>query len=82
MNIKKAAYLLAEEYEEIIDNKIVPPKKHNKTVSIKKHNKYLNNSLGSCKSFVTSSILFLLVSVIITVLFVYFYVNSQSKTKL
>ena len=35
-------------------------------------------SLSSCKPF----ILFLLVNVIITGLFVYFYVNSQSKRKL
>ena len=57
-------------------------KKHSKTVSIKEHNKYLNNSLDSCEPFVASSILFLLVSVIITRLFVYCYVNSQSKKKL
>ena len=72
MNIKKAAHLLTEECEEIIDNKTVPAKKHNKIVSIKEHNKYLDNSLDSCKPFVASSILFLLVSVIITGLFVYF----------
>ena len=36
---KKAAHLLAEECEEIIDNKAVPMKKYNRTVSIKKYNK-------------------------------------------
>ena len=62
---RKAAHLLTEECEEIVDNKTGPAKKHNKTVSIKEHNKYLNNSLDSCKPFVSSSILLLLVSVII-----------------
>ena len=62
---RKAAHLLTEECEDIVDNKTVPAKKHNKTVSIKEHNKYLNNSLDSCKPFVSSSILLLLVSVII-----------------
>ena len=79
---KKAAHLLTKECEEIIDNKTVPAKKHNKTVSIKEHSKYLNNSLDSCKPFVASSILFLLVSVKITGLLVYFYVNFQPKRKL
>ena len=78
---KKAAHLLAEECEEIIDNKTVPAKKHNKTGSIKEHNKYLNNSLDSCKPFVASSISFLLVSVVITGFLVHFYVNSLSKRK-
>ena len=32
---KKAAHLLTQECEEIIDNKTVPIKKYNKTVSIK-----------------------------------------------
>ena len=73
---KKAAHLLTEEFEEIIDNKTLPVKKYNKSVSIKE-----NTSLSSCKPFVASSILFLLVSVIIAGLFVYFYVNSQSKRK-
>ena len=52
-------------------------KKYNKTVSIKE-----NTSLDSCKPFVPSSVLFLLISVIITSAFVYFYVNSYSKRKL
>ena len=76
---KKAAHLLTEECEEIIDNKVVPIKKYNKTVSIKKYNKIVsikeNISLDSCKPFLASSVLFLLVSVIITGTFVYFYVN-------
>ena len=50
---------------------------YNKTVSVKE-----NISLDSCKPFVVSSVLFLLVSVTITGLFVYFYVNSHSKRKL
>ena len=45
-NKKKAAHLLTEECEEIIDNKIMPIEKHNKTVSIKE-----NISLDSCKPF-------------------------------
>ena len=59
------------------ENKNMSIKKYNKTVSIKE-----NTSLNSCKPFVASSILFLLVSVIVTGLFVYFYDNSQSKRKL
>ena len=70
VNIKKAAHLLTEECEEIIDNKTVPAKK------------YLNILLDSCKPFFASSLLFLLVSVIIVGLFVYFYVNLQPKRKL
>ena len=73
---KRKAPLLVEECE-IIDKKTVPAKKHNKTVSIKEHNKYLNNSFDSCKPFVPSSILFFLVSVIITGLFVYFHVKKK-----
>ena len=61
-------------------------KKYNKNVSIKKYNKTIsvkeNISLDSCKPFVSSSVLFLLVSVIITRAFVYFYINSHSKRKL
>ena len=49
-------------------------KKHNKTVLIRE-----NNSVNACKPFVASSISLLLVSVILTGFFVYFYVNSQSK---
>ena len=55
---KRAAHLLTEECEVIIDDKTVPIKKYNKTVSIKKHNKYLNNSLDSCKPFVASSVFY------------------------
>ena len=74
---KKAAHLLAKECEKIIDNKTAPVKKYSKTVSVKNC-----NSFGPCKPYIASSILFLLVSVIITGFFVYFYVNSQSKRKL
>ena len=77
---KKAVHLLTEECEEIIDNKTLSAKE-NKTVSIKKHNKE-NNSLDSCKPSVASSVLFLLVSVINTGLFIYFDVNLYSKRKL
>ena len=73
---KKAAHLLTEECKEIIYNKTVPIKKYNKTVPIKE-----NISLDPCKPFVASSVLFLLVIVIITGAFIYFYVNSQSKRK-
>ena len=55
----------------------MPIKKYNKTASVKE-----NISLDSYTPFVASPILFLLVSIIITGLFVYFYVNSQSKRKL
>ena len=68
---------MTEECEEIIDNKTLPVKKYNKTVLIKQ-----STSLSSCKPFAASSILFLLISVIITGLFVNFYVKSQSKRKL
>ena len=71
---KKAAHLLTEECEEIINNRTVPIKKYNKTVSTKEDN--------SCKPYVTSSILFLLLTVVLTVLFIYFYVNSWSKNDL
>ena len=36
-----------------------------------------NSSLDSCKPFVASSILFLLISITVTGAFVYFYVNSK-----
>ena len=66
--------------------KVVSIIKYNKTVSIKKNNKTVsireNISLDSCKPFVASSVLFLLVSVIITGAFVYFYINLHSKRKL
>ena len=62
----------------MIDNKTLLVNKYNKTVLIKKE----NNSVSSCETFVASSILFLLVSVIITGAIVYFCVNSQSKRKL
>ena len=83
---KKAAHLLTEECEEITDNKTVPIKKYNMNVSMKKYNKTVsvkeNISLDSCKPFVASSVLFQLVSVIITGAFVYFYVNPHSKKQL
>ena len=74
---EKAAHLLTEECEDVIDNKTLSIKKYNKTLSIKE-----NNSINSCTPFFASSILFLLVNAIITGLFIYFYVNSQSKRKL
>ena len=49
-----------------------------KTVLIKENN-LLSSSTNSCKLVVASSILFVLISVIITGAFVYFYVNLQSK---
>ena len=53
-------------------------KKYNKTESIKE-----NTSLVSCKPFVASSILFLLVSVITVKAFIFyvkaFYINLQPK---
>ena len=64
----------------------MPLEKHNKTLLVKKYNKTVlikeKISLDSCKPFVISSFLFLLVNVIITDAFVYFYVNSHSKRKL
>ena len=64
---KKAANLLTEECEEIIDNKIVPIEKHNGTLLIKKYNKTVpikeNISFDPCKPYIASPILFLLVSV-------------------
>ena len=74
---------LTQECEEIIDNKTVLIKE-NKTISIKENktvsiteNKII--SVNNCKPFVASSILFLSVSVIVTGLFVYFYVKSKSN---
>ena len=64
----------------------MPIKKYNKTISIKKSSKTVsikeNISLDSCKPFFASSVLFLLVSVIITGALIYFYDNSHSKRKL
>ena len=69
---KKKAALLVEECEEIADNKTVSIKMYNKTVPIKE-----NSSLDSCKLFVASSILFLLISTTVPGAFIYFYVNSK-----
>ena len=66
---------LTQECEEIIVNKTVLIKE-NKTISIK-DNKII--SIKNCKPFVASSILFLSVTVIVTGLFVYFYVKSKSN---
>ena len=78
---KKAAHLLTEDCEEITDNKTVPIEKHNKTLLVKKYNKTVsikeNISLDSCKPFVVSSVLFLLVSVITAGALIYFYINSH-----
>ena len=68
---RKAAHLLTQECEEIIDNKTVSIGKHNKTLLVKKYNKTVsikeNTSFDPCKLYIASSILLLLVSVIITV---------------
>ena len=61
----------------MVDNKTFQVKQNNTPVLIKE-----NSSLNSLKSFVASSILFLLVSVLITGAFVSLYVNSLSKRKL
>ena len=58
-------------------NKTVPIRKYNKNVSVKNC-----NSFDPCKPYIASVILFLLISVIITGAFVYFYVNSQSKKRI
>ena len=52
-------------------------KKYNKAGSVKNC-----NSSAPCKPYIASSIVFLLVSLVITGAFVYFYVNSRSKRKL
>ena len=51
-----------------------------KPQSVHKYNK--SQLVDKCKPFIASSILFLLVSVIITGVFVYYHFNSQSKRKL
>ena len=73
---KEAKLTSKEECEEIndiatINNDI----SHNKTILIKE-------IVEDCKPFVTSSISFLLVVVILTGLLIYFYVNSQSRNYL
>ena len=77
---------MTEECEEIIENKTVSIEKPNKILIVKKYNKTVsikeNTSFDPRKPSVASSILFLLVSVIITGHFAYFYVNLQSKRKL
>ena len=70
VNIKKAAKLTTEECEEIIDGTTTITQ--NKTVLITKH-------VENCKPFVTSSILFASVSVILTGIVVHFYVKSRQK---
>ena len=79
---KRAVYLLSKECEEINDNKSLSLKnnktiKENKTISAKEI-----NSIDSCKRFLGLSVLFLLVSVTITGLFIYFFVNSWPKNDL
>ena len=61
---KKAAKLITEECEEIIDDTTTITQ--NKTVSV---TKFVEN----CKPFATSSILFVSVSVILTGIMIYFY---------
>ena len=72
---RKLAYSLAKECEENIDkNEII----HNKTLSIQEYNKSINKDLNTfdpCKPYIVSSILFLLISVIISSAFLYFYLN-------
>ena len=51
-----------------------------KPQSVHKYNK--SQLVDKCKPLIASSILFLLVSVIITRVFVYYHFNSQSKRKL
>ena len=82
---KKAAHLLTEKCEEVVDNKIVSIEKH-KTLLVKKYNITVsikeNTSLDACKPFFVSSILFLLLSITIAGAFIYFYVNLHSERKL
>ena len=71
---KKVAYSLVEKCDENTDeNEII----HNNTLSIKEYNKSTNKDLSSdsYKSYVTLSILFLMMSVIIIGAFVYFHLN-------
>ena len=82
---KRAAYSLVKECEENIDeNKII----RNQTLSIKEYNKSINKDLNTssisdpCKPYIASSILFLLISVVISRAFVYFYLNSCPKKEL
>ena len=63
----RAVHLLTEECEEIIDNKKLLIKKHNKAVSIKK-----SNSVDSYKPLIVLSVLFVLLRVTVTGLFIYF----------
>ena len=70
---ERAAYLLTNDCEEIIDK--------NNTLLIKKYNKYLK-TFDNCKPYIASSILFLLISITITGAIVYFYLNSSPKRKL
>ena len=73
---------LVKECEGNIDqNEII----HNKTLSIKEYNKSVNKDLNTfdpCKPYIASSILFLLISVIISSSFVYFYLNLRPKKEL
>ena len=63
---KAAKLTTAEECEEINDDDI----SNKKTILMKEY-------IEHCKPFIASSILFLLIAIILTVLFVYFYVNSK-----
>ena len=75
-----------DECEEIIDNKTVSVEKHNKNLPVKEYNKTVfikeNTSLSPRKSFVASSILCLLVSVIITGFFCLFLCYFTAKKKI
>ena len=79
---KKAAYSLVEECDESIDkNEMI----HNETLSIKEYNKSTSKDLKTlsnndpCKPYVTLFILFLMISVTIIGVFVYFHLNSGAK---
>ena len=69
---KEKAARLTEECEEVIDNETVSI---NKTITTKE-------KIKSCKPFVVSSILFLLVSVTLTGVFIYCYISSWPKYEL
>ena len=67
VSLEKKAALITEECEEIIDNEAVSI---NKTIST-------ITTLCSCNPYVASSVLFLVVSVILTGLPIYFYFKSR-----
>ena len=74
---KKAAHLLVEKCKENIDEDDMIK---NKTQSVDKCNK--SQLVKGYKPFIVLFILFLLVSLITSSVFVYYYFNSHSKRKL